>query len=201
MRPPQRQETADGFELQFGTNHLGHFALTGLLLDLIVQTSGSRVIVLSSLAHRTGRIRFDDLQGKRSYRAAAAYSQSKLANLLFAFELQRRLEKAGSTTVVAAAHPGWTGTNLQRNYALIRWLNPLLAQRPEKGARPVLYAATAPDVKGGDYYGPSGFMELGGEPAEAGCSSSACDRTAAARLWTVSEELTGVVYADLLGAV
>ena len=198
MRPPQRKETSDGFELQFGTNHLGHFALTGLLLDLMVRTAGSRVIAVSSLTHRAGRIHFDDLQSQRSYNAATAYSQSKLANLLFAYELQRRLEAAGSQTIVAAAHPGWTSTNLQRNYTLIRWLNPLLAQRPAKGARPALYAATAPGVAGGDYYGPSGFMELGGGPTRVGSSDRARDEAVAGKLWAVSAALTGVGYEELL---
>lgn len=198
MRPPQRQETADGFELQFGTNHLGHFALTGLLLDRIMGSAGSRVVVVSSLTHRAGRIHFDDLQSKRSYNAAAAYSQSKLANLLFAYELQRRLQVTGSGTIVAAAHPGWAGTNLQRNYALIRWLNPLLAQPPERGARPTLYAATAEDVEGGDYVGPSGLMELGGGPTKVHSNNRSHNLKVAERLWTVSEELTGVEYADVL---
>jgi len=197
MKPPQRQETADGFELLFGTNHLGHFALTGLLMDLILRTVGSRVVVLSSHTHRTGSIRFDDLQGEAAYNAVTAYAQSKLANLLFAYELQRHLKAAGSRVIVAAAHPGWTGTNLQRNYALIRWLNPLLAQRPETGGLPTLFAATAPDVQGGDYYGPGGFMELGGSPAKVRSNESSHDQAVAARLWEVSEELTGVVYADL----
>ncbi len=195
MRPPQRQETAEGFELQFGTNHLGHFALSGLLLDLIVRTASSRVVVLSSLTHRAGSIHFDDLQGEASYNAAAAYAQSKLANLLFAHELQRRLK--GTHVIVAAAHPGWAGTNLQRNYALLRWLNPLLAQRPEKGALPTLYAATAPDVQGGDFIGPCGFMELGGGPIKVRSSNQSHDQAVADRLWAVSEELTGVVYADV----
>jgi NAD(P)-dependent dehydrogenase (short-subunit alcohol dehydrogenase family) len=199
MRPPQRQETTDGFELQFGTNHLGHFALTGLLLGLMVHTAGSRMVVVSSLAHRAGRIQFDDLQSQRSYSATAAYAQSKLANLLFAYELQRRLEAAGSQSLVTAAHPGWTGTNLQRNYTLIRWLNPVLAQRPEKGARPVLYAAAAPSVQGGDYYGPDGLMELGGGPTRVHSSDRANDRDVAARLWAVSEALTGVEYEGLSG--
>jgi NAD(P)-dependent dehydrogenase (short-subunit alcohol dehydrogenase family) len=197
MKPPQRQETADGFELQFGTNHLGHFALTGLLMDLILRTVGSRVVVLSSHTHRTGRIQFDDLQGEAAYNAVTAYAMSKLANLLFTYELQRHLKAAGSRVIVAAAHPGWTSTNLQRNYALIRWLNPLLAQRPETGALPTLYAATAPDVQGGDYYGPGGFMELGGSPAKVRSNEHSHDQAVAARLWEVSEELTGVVYADL----
>jgi NAD(P)-dependent dehydrogenase (short-subunit alcohol dehydrogenase family) len=192
MAPPQRQETADGFELQFGINHLGHFALTALLLDQILNTPGARIVVVSSLAERYGVVSFDDLQSTKSYKGPRAYGQSKLANLLFAYELQRRLKLAGSGAIAVAAHPGWAATNLQEHFGFISWLNPKLAQPPEAGALPILYAASAPEVAGGDYYGPAGFMELRGPPRKVRSSRRSYDETVAARLWSVSEELTGV---------
>ena len=200
MMPPQRQATADGFEMQFGTNHLGHFALTGRLLDLLQRTPGSRVVVVSSMAHRISGINLEDLQSEGSYSSSGAYGQSKLANLLFAYELQRRLDAAqasGETDpgiLVAASHPGWTATNLQQHSRLFMWLNPMLAQRPEMGALPTLYAATAPDVVGGGFYGPSGFLELRGTPKRVYSNGRSHDQAAAARLWAESEALTGVRY-------
>jgi NAD(P)-dependent dehydrogenase (short-subunit alcohol dehydrogenase family) len=200
MMVPQRQETADGFEMQFGTNHLGHFALTGRLLDLLLRTPGSRVVVVSSTAHRLGGINFEDLQAKESYSSVWAYGQSKLANLLFVYELQRRLDAAlandatGPGILVTASHPGWTSTNLQRHSRFFQWLNPLLAQRPEMGALPTLYAATAPDVVGGGFYGPGGFLELRGMPKQVHSNGRSHDQAAAARLWAESEALTGVRY-------
>jgi NAD(P)-dependent dehydrogenase (short-subunit alcohol dehydrogenase family) len=187
-------KTVDGFELQFGTNHLGHFALTGLLLNLILSTSQARVTTVSSGGHRFGRIDFDNLNGEKGYDRGRAYAQSKLANLLFTYELQRRFESAGVDTRAVAAHPGWTATNLQAHWRMIRILNPFIAQPPKMGALPALYAATAPDVQGGDYYGPRGWQELRGYPTRVKSSKSSYDMAVAARLWTVSEELTGVRY-------
>jgi len=188
------EKTADGFELQFGTNHLGHFALTGLLLDLIIRTPQARVITVSSGGHRFGEIDFDNLNGEKDYNRGGAYAQSKLANLLFTYELQRRLEGAGVDTIAVTAHPGWTATNLQAHWRMVRVLNPFIAQKPKMGALPTLYAATAPDVKGGDYYGPRGWQELRGYPTKVRSSASSYDTAVAAKLWTVSEELTGVRY-------
>jgi len=203
-----RQQTADGFEMQFGTNHLGHFALTGLLLPSMVGREGSRVVTVSSTAHKPGRIDFDDLMGERSYRKWSAYNQSKLANLLFAYELQRRLDAAGLPTLSVAAHPGYAATNLQqvgprmegsRLGALLMSLgNTLLAQSDEMGALPQLYAATAPDVHGGEYFGPDGIAEGRGHPKRVDSTKASKDVEAAARLWSVSEQLTGVRY-DALG--
>jgi len=194
MALPKRLETADGFEMQFGTNHLGHFALTGLLLDLLTQTPGSRVVNVSSGAHRAGRMAWDDIQSQRSYSPFVAYSQSKLSNLLFTNELQRRLQKAGGQVTVTAAHPGWTATNLQTHSGVAGFLNPFFGQKPPMGALPTLYAATAPDVVPGGYYGPDGLFEMRGYPKPVDTNAAAQDRNAATRLWDISEELTGVAF-------
>jgi len=194
MALPKRMETADGFEMQFGTNHLGHFALTGLLFDLLARTPGSRVVNVSSGAHRPGRIHWDDLQFKHSYTPFGAYSQSKLANLLFTNELQRRLNKAGSAVTATAAHPGWTATNLQTHSGAAGFLNPIFGQKPPMGALPTLYAATAPDILPAGYYGPDGMLEMRGYPKPVGSSGAAQDAAAAARLWAESEKLTGVSF-------
>jgi NAD(P)-dependent dehydrogenase (short-subunit alcohol dehydrogenase family) len=191
MHPPYGQ-TKQGFESQFGVNHLGHFALTGQLLDLIRRTEGARIVTVSSMAHRFGRINFDDLNAREHYRANAAYGQSKLANLLFTNELQRKLEAAGSDAIAVAAHPGWTATNLQQNSGLLRFFNRFFAQTPEMGALPTLYAATAPEIQGGDYCGPSRFVETVGPPKKVNSNGSSHNTAVAARLWTVSEEITGV---------
>jgi NAD(P)-dependent dehydrogenase (short-subunit alcohol dehydrogenase family) len=190
-----RRETADGFEMQIGTNHLGHFALTGLLLGRV----RDRVVTISSGAHRIGRMSFDDLHGERRYQRWMAYGQSKLANLLFMYELQRRLESAGSPVRSVAAHPGYASTNLQFHTEsvqdrLMALGNHLFAQSDEQGAWPTLYAATVPDLPGGSYVGPDGFMEQRGHPRLVGSSGAARDEKAARRLWDVSEELTGVVF-------
>ncbi len=193
-----KSTTQDGFELQFGTNHLGHFALTGLLLDRLLPVAGSRVVTVSSLGHRIrADIHFDDLQWERSYSRVGAYGQSKLANLLFTYELQRRLAPHG-TTIATAAHPGGSRTELTRN------LPPLLArvtavveplfQAADMGALPTLRAATDPGVLGGQYYGPDGFAEQRGYPKVVSSSAKSHDAEAQKRLWAVSEELTGVVY-------
>jgi len=186
--------TADGFETQLGINHLGHFALTGLLLDLLRSTAGARVVTVSSVYHKYGRIDFDDLNAEKSYRRSRAYGQSKLANLLFTLELQRRFERAGIDTIAVAAHPGWTATNLQQHAAVFRVLNPYLAQKPWAGALPTLYAAAAPEVRGGEYFGPSRRFESVGSPKRVHMSKRARNAETAARLWQVSEELTGVAY-------
>jgi len=164
MVPPY-SKTTDGFELQLGTNHLGHFALTGLLIDLITHTPNSRVVNVSSLAHAFGKLDFDDLNWeKRKYKKWQAYGDSKIANLYFTYELQKKLGNGTSSVTVAAAHPGWTATELQRHTPLTSAMNFFFAQNTAMGALPTLYAATAPDVKGGDYYGPSGFKEMKGFP-------------------------------------
>jgi NAD(P)-dependent dehydrogenase (short-subunit alcohol dehydrogenase family) len=189
--------TEDGFELQFGCNHLGHFALTGRLLDLLETTKGARIVNVSSMAHRQGKMDFDNLNAEKGYRAMPAYGQSKLANLLFTFELQRRLEAAGSTVQATAAHPGWTGTDLQRHSAIIRFLNFFFAQTPPMGALPTLRAATDPLATGGDYFGPKGFYEMRGYPVKVGTTAEAKDEIDARRLWEVSENLTGVSFESL----
>ncbi|MEU8421813.1 SDR family NAD(P)-dependent oxidoreductase [Micromonospora sp. NPDC048835] len=194
-----RQTTRDGFEMQFGTNHLGHFALTGLLLDLLLPVSGSRVVTVSSAGHRIrAAIHFDDLQWQRSYSRVAAYGQSKLANLMFTYELQRRLAAHG-TTVAVAAHPGVSNTELVRNSpALVRqpvtWLAPLITQSATAGALPTLRAATDPAVLGGQYYGPDGLGELRGSPRLVTSSADSYDVSVQQRLWAVSEDLTGVRF-------
>jgi len=192
--------TADGFELQFGTNHLGHFALTGLLLDRLTSGAGSRIVTISSVGHRIrAKIHFDDLQWERGYSRVGAYGQSKLANLLFTYELQRRLAAAGSPTVALAAHPGGSNTELARNLpaSLVRisdLVGPYLAQSPAMGALPTLRAATDPSAVGGQYYGPGGFQELRGNPVVVRSSTQSHDADLQRRLWTVSQELTGVTY-------
>jgi NAD(P)-dependent dehydrogenase (short-subunit alcohol dehydrogenase family) len=189
--------TKDGFELQFGTNHLGHFALTGLLIDRVLAVPGSRVVTVSSTGHRFARgIRFDDLQWERSYSRVGAYGQAKLANLMFTYELQRRL--IGTNTIAAAAHPGGSNTELMRNLpAAIRGVGVLLTplfQGPEMGALPTLRAATDPGVLGGQYFGPDGFGEQRGYPKIVGSTAASHDTAAQRRLWAVSEELTGVTF-------
>jgi NAD(P)-dependent dehydrogenase (short-subunit alcohol dehydrogenase family) len=195
-----KQNTADGFELQFGTNHLGHFALTGLLLDRLLPVPGSRVVTVSSTGHRIqAAVHFDDLQWERSYSRIAAYGQAKLANLMFTYELQRRLAPHG-TTVAVAAHPGVSNTELARNMpaalrVLVTWLAPLLTQKPEMGALPILRAATDPSVIGGQYYGPANWGESRGYPKLVTSSPESYDQAVQQRLWSVSEELTGVTFA------
>lgn len=192
MAVPLRR-TADGFESQLGTNFLGHFALTVQLLPFIAD----RVVTVSSNAHRWGRIDVDDLNWqRRRYRRWPAYGQSKLADLMFAYELQRRLHAAGSTVRSVAAHPGYAATELQsaagsRADRIMSLGNRLIAQSPERGALPILYAATMPDVRGGEYWGPDGLLELAGQPTRVGSSRSSRDGRTAVRLWGRAEELTG----------
>ncbi len=195
MALPERYETVDGFEMQFGTNHLGHFALTGLLLDMLQSTPGARVVTVSSGGHRMGKVEFDNLNAERVYKRWGAYGLSKLANLLFTYELQRRLESAGKDVTAVAAHPGYTATNLQAHSGLFSFLNNFLAQNQDMGALPTLYAATASNVRGGDYIGPDGFLEQRGYPKKVNSSDASHDETVARQLWEVSEELTGVQYA------
>jgi NAD(P)-dependent dehydrogenase (short-subunit alcohol dehydrogenase family) len=203
MAVPLRR-TPDGFESQFGTNHLGHFALTGLLLPRLLARPGSRVVTLTSGLHRAGRVDFTDLDAHRGYRKWPAYAQSKLANLLFMFELQRRADATGADLRAVAAHPGYAATNLQAtgprlagNKAIEQATNVvtrLIGQSAEAGALPTLRAATDPAVRGGEVFGPDGLLQLHGAPKQVPVSRRARDRALAERLWTVSEEMTGVRY-------
>jgi len=198
MMPPYGV-TADGFELQFGINHLGHFALTGLLLDRLAGLHGARVVTVSSNNHRDGQINFDDLQSRRGYRRMAGYAQSKLANLMFTYELQRRLSGAGSPAIAAAAHPGLTRTDLARYLSRVMTafyvlVERPLAQRAAMGALGTLRAATDPAVRGGDYYGPVAWRGERGHPHRISSSERAHDAGAQRRLWQESERLTGVRY-------
>lgn len=195
MAPPLGH-TADGFELHFGCNHLGHFALTGRLLGLLMATPAARVVTVSSLTHRMGALDFDNLNAEKSYRKMRAYGSSKLANLLFTVELQRRLEAAGSEVIATAAHPGWTGTDLQRHASLMDFFGPL-AQSPARGALPTLRAALDPKARGGDFFGPRGLFELAGYPKKVGTSAAAKNKDDARRLWRISEELTGIRFERL----
>lgn len=197
--------TEDGFERQFGINHLGHFALTGLLLDLLLKTPGSRVVTVSSMGHHLGSIDLDNLmyeQG-RGFSPAGAYGRSKLANLLFTYELQRRYEAIGADAIAVAAHPGSANTNLSR-YLYERWYlkhfrfaERLIAQSAAMGALPTLRAATDPGVEGGQYFGPSGFLEQKGHPVVVPSNSASHDQAVAKQLWEVSEELAGVRFTQL----
>ena len=199
MALPTRQLTADGFEMQLGANHLGHFALAGRLLPLLRQAPGARVVSVSSMAHRAGRMHFDDLQSERRYSPWAAYCQSKLANLLFTFELERRSAAGGWGVTANAAHPGYARTLLIPNGPgggnfLSAMLEPMVSHSAADGAMPTLAAAIAPSAKGGAYWGPNGFYELKGPPAPAKIMPQARDGNAARRLWEVSEKLTGVSF-------
>jgi NAD(P)-dependent dehydrogenase (short-subunit alcohol dehydrogenase family) len=208
MATPFRR-TADGFELQLGTNHLGHFALTGHLLPALLLRPGARVVTVSSAVHWMGSVDFANLQGEQRYQPWTAYAQSKLANLLFMRELDRRARGAHAQLVSVGAHPGYAATNLQqvgprmtgsrrRNLA-VTVLNRLFAQSPQRGALPQLYAATAPGVSGGDYFGPRGPGEQWGLPKRVRMSGNARDDATARRLWEVSEQLTGVRFTALDG--
>jgi NAD(P)-dependent dehydrogenase (short-subunit alcohol dehydrogenase family) len=202
MTPPYGR-TEDGFEMQIGTNHLGHFAFTGLVLDLLLEVPGSRVVTVSSLGHWAGRINFGDLQSERRYRRLRAYAQSKLANLLFTYELQRRLAAAGAPTIALAAHPGGARTHLGRHVPGMRQLMPTahltaisgrVVQNAQMGALPVLRAATDPAASGGQYYGPDRVPGLTGHPVLARSSHRAGDVVVQRQLWAESERLTGVRY-------
>lgn len=195
-----RGTTSDGFELQLGTNHLGHFALTGLLLDALARSDSARIVTLSSNEHKGGRLDFDDLQQEHGYSPRGSYQRSKLANAVFAIELDRRLRAAGARAISVFAHPGYAATNLQSSgptgvaKGVMAISNRVLAQRPERGALPSLYAATADGVQGGDYYGPDGPAEMRGFPKQVQASPDAYDPEVGRRLWSASEELTGVRY-------
>jgi NAD(P)-dependent dehydrogenase (short-subunit alcohol dehydrogenase family) len=199
MYPPRRL-TVQGFESQFATNHLGHFALTGLLFDTIRRGPDPRVVTVSSNEHKSGSIHFDDLTGERSYSPRAFYQQSKLANVLFGLELDRRVRAAGIGVRSVLAHPGYSATNLQSSgptglgKQLMKVSNRLVAQSAAMGALPELYAAVDPAAGSGRFYGPDGFRELRGYPAEVQPAAAARDEDTARRLWEVSEQLTGVTW-------
>lgn len=204
MALPKRELTEDGFERQFGTNHLGHFALTGLLLPALLAAPSPRVVTVGSLAHRTGKIEFDNLQSERSYNGKGwdAYNASKLANILFAKELDRRARAGNSRLLSLAVHPGVSITSIFANgpgtknlkAIMVNLLAPVLMQKDDAGALPTLYAATSPDAHGGEYIGPDGFQELKGAPVVVQPKPQALDVAVGERLWAVSEELTGVHY-------
>ncbi len=194
MMPPYGK-TTDGFELQFGTNHLGHFALTGHLMELIQNTPNSRIVNVSSGAHNYGKINFDDLTwDKRPYKAMRAYGDSKIANLYFTYELHNRLGNENSNPVAIAAHPGWTATELQRHSGLFNFLNSFFAMPIEQGALPTLRAATDNNVQPGDYFGPDGFREMKGYPVKVESNRLSHNEKITKQLWSASEELTGVKY-------
>jgi NAD(P)-dependent dehydrogenase (short-subunit alcohol dehydrogenase family) len=197
MYVPSRETTKDGFEMQFGTNHLGHFALTGLLLDNILPVDGSRVVTVSSVGHRIlARIHFDDPQLARRYNRVEAYGQSKLANLLFTYELQRRLNHKGAPTVALAAHPGFSDTELMRHLPsfIPDFVWRTFTQPAEMGALPTLRAATDPSAQAGQYYGPDGLGATQGHPKVVQSSKQSHNEDIQRRLWTLSEQLTNVTY-------
>jgi NAD(P)-dependent dehydrogenase (short-subunit alcohol dehydrogenase family) len=197
------RRTANGFELVFGTNHLGHFSLTGLLLPTVLVSPKARVVTVTSMAHAKGHIDFDNLDGSNGYEPARAYAQSKLANVLFAYELQRRLSAVGAEQISVAAHPGWAATNMtvgggkdqqRMQDRLMRLMARRFAPSAAQGAQPILYAATSGDVRGGDFIGPSGRFGVGGDPARIRSSDRSYDEDLARGLWEVSERMTGVRY-------
>ncbi len=191
---PPFGKTEDGFELQIGVNHLGHFKLTALLLDLLLKTPNARIVNVSSQAHSTGKINFDDLNSEKSYNAWLAYSQSKIANLYFTYELQRKLTAVGASTICVAAHPGYAATNLQGNSGFFEWANSFFAQSAAMGALPTLYAATSREVRGADYIGPHAWGGWRGYPVKVKSNKRSYDEAIAARLWEVSENLTNTRF-------
>lgn len=194
MIPPYTK-TVDGFELQFGTNHLGHFALTGQLLSLLLDTKGSRIVNVSSGAHAMGKIDLDDLPWeKRSYAPWKAYGDSKLANLYFTYELDRQLKAHNLEALATASHPGWTATELQRETPFMEYLNGFFAQNITMGALPTLRAAIEPGLQGAEYFGPKGFMEMRGYPVKVKSNELSQDQAIAKKLWEASEKLTGVKF-------
>lgn len=195
---PSPSKSKDGFEIHLAANHLGHFALTGLLLDVLMATPQARVVNISSTAHRQGKMAWDHLQMAKGFEA---YSRSKLANLLFTYELQRRFKKVRANAIAVAAHPGWTKTNLQNHLSkLLAFLLHSIMQEMSIGALPILYAATVPDVQGSDFYGPDGFMEMRGYPKKVKSSDASYDLKNAQKLWEISEQLSGV-YFDFSGPI
>ncbi|MBW2255593.1 MAG: SDR family oxidoreductase [Deltaproteobacteria bacterium] len=205
MAPPLRH-TADGFELQFGTNHFGHFALTGLVLDLLHAEGSGRLVTVSSYVHHGATMRFDDLDAERSYRRWPVYLRTKLANLLFAFELDRRLRASALDVISVASHPGYATTHLQAagtemgGFFVQDWILKVtgpFAQSARQAALPSLYAATAPDVQGGEFYGPNGWFGIAGHPKKVKASRAARNVETARQLWEISVERTGVDFAAL----
>lgn len=201
MAPPKREMTEQGFEAQFGVNHLGHFLLTGLLLDIIKNTPGSRIVIQSSLAHKLkqyggANINFNDLHWEKSYNKDHAYGQSKLANLMFAYELDRRLKSHNIPSIATVGHPGYTSTNLQKNYSFFVSviMNSILAMNVEQGTLPILRAAVQGDLKGGEFFGPTKMGEIKGYPELVKSSTKSHDLEIAKKLWEVSEKLTGITY-------
>ena len=204
MAIPQRRTTPQGFEMQFGTNHLGHFALTGLLLPALLRQPDSRVVTVASIAHKRGKLNFDDLNAERSYDPRGAYQQSKVANLVFGLEFDRRLRARSAETASVIAHPGVAVTNIVSNGMgsglkgrIVNALLPFVAQSDDRGSWPLLYAATSPHAHGGGYYGPDGIAEVKGTPVEVKPKPHALDPLAGQRLWEISERLTGVRYDGL----
>jgi NAD(P)-dependent dehydrogenase (short-subunit alcohol dehydrogenase family) len=203
MSIPERRTTPQGFETQFGTNHLGHFALTGLLLPALLRRPNSRVVTVASLAHQRGKLNFDDLNAERGYDPRGAYQQSKLANLVFGLEFDRRLRARSAETASMIAHPGVALTNIVSGMGsglkarILNALLPLVAQSDDRGSWPLLYAATSPEAHGGGYYGPDGIAEVKGTPVEVKPKRHALDTAAGKRLWDISETLTGVHYDEL----
>ena len=193
MAPPY-SKTEDGFETQIGVNHLAHFALTALLLDLVLAAENSRIVNVSSQAHTMGKINFGDLNSEKSYNAWRAYGQSKIANLYFTYELQRKLEAADKAILSVAAHPGYAATNLQSTSSFFTWANNFFAQSAAMGALPTLYAALSPDVVGSDFIGPHALGGWRGYPIKTKSNQLSYDEAIAARLWQVSEELTGIKF-------
>jgi NAD(P)-dependent dehydrogenase (short-subunit alcohol dehydrogenase family) len=201
MALPERRTTPQGFEMQFGTNHLGHFALTGLLLPALLRQPQSRVVTVASIAHKRGKLNFDDLNAERRYDPRGAYAQSKLANVVFGLEFDRRLRARSAQTASVIAHPGVAVTNIVSNGMgtglkgrVVNALLPFVAQSDDRGSWPLLYAATSPDAHGGGYYGPDGIAEFKGTPVEVKPKPHALDPAAGKRLWEMSEALTGVPY-------
>jgi NAD(P)-dependent dehydrogenase (short-subunit alcohol dehydrogenase family) len=188
------QKTEDNFEMQFGTNHLGHFALTALLFDRLINEIGSRIVTVSSYIHHFGKIDFNNLNAEKKYRKTGAYSMSKLANLLFANELDRRLKRKLSKIISVSAHPGYSATNLQQHVGLFKFFNPYIAQDAEMGSLPTQYAALSENIYGGDFIGPDGFMELKGYPKKVKSSKSSYNEKLSKKLWEISEILIKIKF-------
>src|SRR6201996_1854003 len=204
MAIPERRTTPQGFEMQFGTNHLGHFALTGLLLPALLRQPNSRAVTVASIAHKGGKLNFDDLNAERRYDPRRAYQQSKLANVVFGLELDRRLRARAASTMSVIAHPGVAVTNIVSNgmgtglkARIANVVVSLFAQSDDRGSWPLVYAATSPEARGGGYYGPDGIAEIKGMPVEVKPKPHALDPAAGKRLWEISEKLTGVRYEAL----
>jgi len=194
MSPPEHYITTDGFELQFGTNHLGHFALTGHLLPLIKKTHAARVVTVASMAHKMGKFDKDNLNAEKGYKKSAVYGLTKLANLLFTYELQRKFEYHSIDSIAIAAHPGWTATNLQQYMSFFNFMNRFVAQSPPMGALPTIRAGVATDVQGGEYYGPENWGGWSGQAVKVQSNGASHNEADAQALWEASEKLTGVNF-------